>query len=61
MFVGARGSIIEDEDFVAFLSHCWRFSELETRMLTEVIARCGYGLCFVPPVVIEVPMTTIRS
>jgi hypothetical protein len=49
MFVGARGAIIEDEDFVDFLGHCWRYSELDTRMMAEVIARCGYGLCFVQP------------
>ena len=49
MFVAARGAILEDRDFVDFLGHCWRYSELDTQIMTEVIARCGYGLCFVQP------------
>jgi hypothetical protein len=49
MFVAARGAIIEDRDFMDFLGHCWRYSELETQIMTEVIAKCGYGLCFVQP------------
>ena len=49
MFVAARGAILEDRDFVDFLGHCWRYSGSETQMMTEVIARCGYGLCFVQP------------
>jgi hypothetical protein len=49
MFVAARGAILEDRDFVDFLGHCWRYSELDTQIMTEVIAKCGYGLCFVQP------------
>jgi hypothetical protein len=49
VFVAARGAILEDRDFVDFLGHCWRYSELDTQIMTEVIARCGYGLCFVQP------------
>jgi hypothetical protein len=49
VFVAARGAILEDRDFVDFLGHCWRYSELDTQIMTEVIAKCGYGLCFVQP------------
>lgn len=49
MFVAARGAILEDHDFVEFLGHCWRYSGSETQLMTEVIARCGYGLCWVQP------------
>jgi hypothetical protein len=59
MFVAARGAILEDRDFVDFLGHCWRYSELDTQIMTEVIAKCGYGLCFVQPEPVPVDTTLL--
>jgi hypothetical protein len=59
MFVAARGAILEDRDFVDFLGHCWRYSGSETQLMTEVIARCGYGLCWVQPEVLPLDTTLL--
>jgi hypothetical protein len=59
MFVAARGAILEDHDFVEFLGHCWRYFGSETQLMTEVIARCGYGLCWVQPEVLPLDTTLL--
>lgn len=49
MFLVARGSFVDDQDFAAFVGHCWLYQDDVCRPMLETLAMCGYGLVQIEP------------